>query len=46
VNGTSGGSYSGTLNVNPVPLPAGLPLLLSGMGLLGGWLRRRSRGER
>ena len=46
VNGTGGGSYSGTLNVNPVPLPAGLPLLLSGMGLLGGWLRRRSRGER
>jgi hypothetical protein len=43
VNGTGGGSYSGTLNVNPVPLPAGLPLLASGIGLFGGWLRRRRR---
>lgn len=33
--GTSGGSYTGTLNLNPVPLPAALPLLLSGLGMLG-----------
>jgi hypothetical protein len=34
-------SYGGTLQVTPVPLPAGLPLLLSGLGLLGGIARRR-----
>ena len=42
VTGTLGGSYSGTLNVAPVPLPAGLPLLLAGLGMLGGATRRRT----
>jgi hypothetical protein len=39
--GSSGGSYAGVLNVAPVPLPAALPLLLSGLGLLGAGRRRK-----
>lgn len=37
-----GGSYSGVLNVLPVPVPAAFPLLFSGIGMLSGMLRRRA----
>jgi hypothetical protein len=37
----SSGSYSGVLNLTPVPLPAGLPLLLSGVSMFGAWISRR-----
>jgi hypothetical protein len=41
VTGTAGGSYSGTLNLAPVPLPATLTLMISGVAGLGLWGRRR-----
>jgi hypothetical protein len=39
--GLAGGTYVGALEVTPVPVPAALPLLLSGLGLLGGMFGRR-----
>lgn len=41
VTGTAGGSYTGIINLEPVPLPAALPLILSGLGLFGGLARKR-----
>lgn len=40
-NGAASGSYSGQLSVDPVPLPAALPLLLSGIAGMIGFGRRR-----
>jgi hypothetical protein len=40
--GTTSGAYSGQLSIQPVPLPPGLPLLLTGcIGMLG-FARRRA----
>ena len=41
VTGTAGGSYTGIIDLQPVPVPAGLPLILSGLGLFGGLARKR-----
>jgi hypothetical protein len=41
--GSSGGSYSGVLNLTPVPLPETLPLFLSGLSVFGGLARLRRR---
>lgn len=41
VTGSSGGNYTGSLNVTPVPLPAGLPALFGGLGALAIYARRR-----
>ena len=43
VAGSNGGDYTLGLNLNPVPLPAALPLLLTGLGLTGGVVARRRR---
>jgi hypothetical protein len=44
-SGTSGGTYSGVLDVVPVPLPAGLPLLITGLGALGTLTRRSAKPQ-
>jgi hypothetical protein len=44
-SGTSGGTYSGVLDVVPVPLPAGLPLLITGLGALGTMVRRARHAQ-
>lgn len=43
-SGSAGGSYTGTLNLSPVPLPPSFPLLLT--GLLGFAALLRARAER
>ena len=43
VVGLAGGSYSGVLNVAPVPEPQTYLLMLAGVGMLAFTMRRRSR---
>ncbi len=43
VSGTLGGAYSGTFQLQQVPLPAGLPLLWSGVAMLAGVVRRQRK---
>lgn len=42
-SGPSGGSYTGTLNLSPVPLPPSFPLLLTGLLGFAGLVLPRSR---
>lgn len=44
-SGPSGGSYTGTLNLSPVPLPPSLPLLLTGLLGFAGLVLPRSRNR-
>lgn len=43
VTGSSGGNYTGSLDVTPVPLPPSLPILLTGLGVLATSMRRSRR---
>lgn len=43
--GNCGGSYTGSYSIAAVPLPAGLPLLIAGLGALGVLARRRRKAE-
>jgi hypothetical protein len=42
VTGSVNGSYTGQIDVNPVPLPPALPLMISALGALALWGRRRA----
>lgn len=44
-SGSAGGSYTGTLNLSPVPLPPSLPLLLSGLLGFAGLILPRARNR-
>jgi len=44
-SGTLGGSYTGTLNLDPVPLPGSLPLLLSALLAFAGFILPRHRSR-
>jgi hypothetical protein len=41
-SGSAGGTYAGALQVGPVPLPPGLALFLSGLGVCGSFAYRRA----
>lgn len=44
-SGSAGGSYTGTLNLSPVPLPPSLPLLLAGLLGFAGLILPRARSR-
>lgn len=44
-SGSAGGSYTGTLNLSPVPLPPSLPLLLTGLLGFAGLILPRARNR-
>ena len=44
VNGTNGGSYSGVMNLAPVPEASTMALMLAGLAGIGLVLRRRQGG--
>ena len=44
-SGSAGGSYTGTLNLSPVPLRPSLPLLLTGLLGFAGLILPRARNR-